>query len=129
MLFTAAAALCAAATAAAADTPAKPYDFSGPWHSSAGAVRIEQAGSDLKATYVNPDGHITATVIGRTADGYWMTASPSKHRCAQERDGTRYWGHVRVTAAASGKSFAGRVSFCEDAFDAPGSRKWSARRD
>jgi len=119
----------AASAAMAAEPSSKPYDFSGAWHSAAGGVKIEQAGADLKATYVNPDGRIVATVTGRTAEGYWMTARPSKHRCAEEKDGARYWGHVRFTASASGDSFAGRVSFCEDAYTAPGSRKWSAKRD
>jgi hypothetical protein len=129
LLFAAVAACVVAAPAFAADA-AKPYDFSGGWHSAAGAIHIEQTGVALKAAYVNPDGKIVATVTGRTADGYWMTASPSKHRCATERDGVRYWGHIRFTADASGKNFTGRVGSCEDELNAKGSsRKWSAKRD
>jgi hypothetical protein len=116
-----------ASAAAAADAPPKPYDFAGAWTSDYGAMSVKQKDADLTATYTSPSGRIAATVKDHTAEGYWLQHYSSR-KCATARKGTIYWGRIRFTADAEGKTFAGRYSYCDDAFDARDSGNWAGKR-
>jgi len=105
---------------AAAEPVANPYDFTGLWSTSMGRMPIKQQGSALSATYPLRKGRIVAAVTGDTAEGVWVQVD-SIRRCRDTKDGSHYWGRVKVTADPGGTRFKGRWSYCDDSLGAPSS--------
>jgi hypothetical protein len=93
-------------------------DVSGRWQSSSGwgTTTLSVSGTALEGNYRN-GGRITGSLRGRTAVGKWAE-NISRRRCDTTQLGSNYWGTFRITFDASGRSFSGVWSYCDESASA-----------
>lgn len=119
----------APAQAPAAASPGQPpasgasgVNVAGSWTSTEGALSMTQNGSSVSGSYTTQSGKLTGTLKGKTLEGVWTQAS-SGRRCAQEKNGSAYWGRIRFVF--EDERFTGVWGYCDDE---PKSN-WSGQRN
>ena len=84
----------------------------GAWQSTWGAIQFTQVGDYFHGKYATDNGLLMGRIEGNTMHGYWIEDAAGT-RCDTPQDGRYYWGHVQLTVAADGKSFAGSWGYCD----------------
>ncbi|MBD2654084.1 hypothetical protein H6G45_11435 [Synechocystis sp. FACHB-383] len=95
--------------------------IAGDWSSSWGTVRLSQNGTSVSGYYAKPDQLLEGSISGNVLSGYW-TKNMSARRCTTSRNGSFYWGRVRLVFNDS--TFAGDWGHCGD----EPTKKWTGSR-
>jgi hypothetical protein len=87
---------------------------SGTWEADWGPMHFELAEPGLFATYEGgdyPNGRFIGQLSGVVFEGVWVEDGPTS--CDDARDGSTYWGRIRLVFDENFTSFAGLWSYCD----------------
>ncbi len=93
------------------------YDVSGTWPNTKdfGVMRlVHYEDGHVTGEYGDDEGRFfQARIKGMVLDGYWVEKK-SKERCNSSKDGSHYWGRVRMQFSADAKSLKGSWGYCNN---------------
>ncbi len=99
-----------------------PYPTSGPYTTTEGELTFLDSGP-LAAHYHQDGGRLVGKFDGLVFTGVWVESN-SKRKCANQKNGSAYWGKVQFTFTESFDVFKGVWGYCEDV----PAQKWDGTR-
>ncbi len=83
----------------------------GSWTTEFGTTMVIEQNNPFRARFNLKDGRMVGTLQDGTMDGLWIQSS-SKSKCPEEREGSFYWGKIRLTF--SGNTYTGSWGYCDE---------------